>query len=338
MRWTAWFALLFAAALMVVSFPALAQAQRAPSAREPAAAASETPPWQGVNAGTATIPGAERGVVIQERGKAWRALRWPVVTLGGWLLAACVAALAAFYLWRGPIGDGFPATGRLIERFAVADRVAHWTMGIGFVVLALTGLLLAAGRRALLPVVGYDAFSALALVSKDVHAFLGPLFIVCLGWFIARFAGDNLPRRHDLPWLREFGGMLSRKHVPSGRFNAGEKTLFWGLVCFFCAVLSVTGLVLDFPNLAPGRSLMQTASLVHLAVAFLAIAASLFHMYLGTVGVRGAFRAMRTGVVDESWAREHHEIWYEEVKAGRSRQHFVRPTPPQGALAPTGDD
>lgn len=337
MRSTRWTAALAAALLMVAAFAAPAQTSR-PAPPGAAAAAAEAPPWRGVNAGVATVPGAERGVVLQERGKAWRSLRPPIVAAGGWLLAGSLAVLAAFYLWRGPIGVTSPPTGRLIERFAVADRVAHWTMGIAFVVLGITGLALAMGRRLLLPVLGYDAFSWVAVASKNAHAFLGPVFVVCLAWFIARFARDNLPRRHDLAWLREFGGMLSRKHVPSGRFNAGEKTLFWGLVCFFCALLAATGLILDFPNLARGRTLMQNATIVHLAVGFLAIAASLFHMYLGTVGVKGAFRAMATGEVDESWAREHHEIWYEEVKSGRSRQHFVRPRPPEGALAPSGDD
>jgi formate dehydrogenase subunit gamma len=315
-----------------------AAAQDATAVAPVAASTTEAPPWQGVNRGIASIPGAERGVVMQTRGQAWRRLRPPIVATGGWILAASVAALAAFFLWRGPIGVSAPPTGRLIERFAVADRVAHWTMGLGFVALALTGLLLAAGRSVLLPLVGYDAFSALAIASKNVHAFLGPLFIVCLAYFISRFAYDNLPRMHDIDWLKQFGGMFSRKHVPSGRFNAGEKTLFWGLVCFFCLVLSASGVVLDFPNLAQGRSLMQDATIVHLVVAFLAIAASLFHMYLGTIGVKGALAAMLTGRVDESWAREHHEIWYDEVRSGRSRQRYVDERPPRAGLAPAGDD
>lgn len=329
-----WLAALLAAALAIV--PLAARADAAPAAA--AVAAADAPPWQGVDKGIASIPGAERGVVLQARGKAWQRLRPPVVAAGGAILAASLAVLVIFYLWRGPIALTGAPTGRLIERFATADRFAHWTMSIGFVVLALTGLVLAAGRRVLLPILGYDAFSWTAVVSKDLHAFAGPAFIACLVYFIARFAQDNLPAWHDLAWLRQFGGMLNRRHVPSGRFNAGEKTLFWGLVCFFCLLLSVTGLVLDFPNWAQGRRLMQDASLIHLSIAFLAIAASLFHMYLGTIGVKGALHAMLTGTVDEEWAREHHEIWYQDVKAGRSRQRFVERVPTGATLAPTGDD
>ncbi|MGZ5087182.1 MAG: formate dehydrogenase subunit gamma [Usitatibacter sp.] len=300
-------------------------------------AANDAPPWNGVNSGSATIPGIERGVLIQSRGAAWRRLRPPIVLGGGILLAFSVAALVSFYLWRGPIGVSSAPTGRLIERFSVADRVAHWTMGLSFVVLAVSGLILTAGRKVLLPLVGYEPFSLIAIACKNIHAFLGPLFMLSLAYFIARYFHDNLPRRHDIQWLRAFGGMFSRKHVPSGRFNAGEKTLFWGLVCGFSVVLCASGLILDFPNFGEGRSLMQDATIIHLAIAFLAIAASLFHMYLGTVGVQGAYRAMRHGTVDESWAREHHELWYDEVKAGRSRQHWAAPAAPIRAI-PANDD
>jgi formate dehydrogenase subunit gamma len=308
-----------------------------PAAQKAAQAANDVPPWKGVNSGIATIPGIERGVLIQSRGTAWRKLRPPIVLGGGVLLAFSVAALVSFYLWRGPIAVSAPPTGRLIERFSVADRVAHWTMGLSFVVLALSGLILAAGRKLLLPLVGYEFFSSIALGCKNIHAFLGPLFMLSLAYFIVRYFRDNLPRRHDLDWLRKAGGMFSRRHVPSGRFNAGEKTLFWGLVCGFSVVLCASGLIMDFPNFSQGRALMQDATIIHLAIAFLAIAASLFHMYLGTVGVEGAYRGMRDGVVDESWAREHHEIWYDEVKAGKSRQHCVEAVAPLAA-APAGDD
>lgn len=308
-----------------------------PAAQKVDKAASDVPPWRGMDSGLATIPGIERGVLIQGRGNAWRNLRPPVLLAGGALLALSVAALGFFYLWRGPIVVSAPPTGRLIERFTVADRVAHWTMGISFVLQAITGLLLAAGRRLLIPLFGHELFSWIAIVCKDVHAFLGPLFMLSLVYFIARYFRDNLPRRHDIDWLREGGGMFTGKHVPSGRFNAGEKTLFWGLVCIFSGILCVTGLVMDFPNFEQGRSLMQDATLIHLAIAFLAIAASLFHMYLGTVGVKGAYRGMRDGLVDESWAREHHEIWYDEVKAGKARQHYAQPDAHPRA-APAGDD
>jgi formate dehydrogenase subunit gamma len=287
---------------------------------------NNAPLWREVRSGAAhstNAQGVEAGVLIQSRGESWRKLRPPLAFAGGALLAACLGALAAFYLWRGPIGVSAPPTGRLIERFDLVDRATHWTMGISFVVLAATGLILSFGKYVLLPVIGYTLFAWLAVTAKSLHNFVGPLFMLSLPFFIVRFAGDNLPRLYDLDWLAKFGGMFSGRHVPSGRFNAGEKTLFWGLVCVFSVVLCASGLVLDFPNFGQGRGTMQSANVIHFGTALLAVAASLFHIYLGTLGVKGAYRAMREGVVDETWAREHHELWYEEVKAGRARQRFT---------------
>ena len=321
-----------ACAILILAFagPSMAETSAARAAEEArqqtVQPGNNAPLWREVRSGAAhstSARGVEAGVLIQSRGEAWRKLRPPLALAGGALLAACLGALAAFYLWRGPIGVSAPPTGRLIERFDFVDRVAHWTMGISFVVLAASGLILSFGKYALLPVIGYTLFAWLAVAAKSLHNFVGPFFMLSLPFFIVRFARDNLPRLYDLEWLVRFGGMFSGRHVPSGRFNAGEKTLFWGLVCVFGVVLCASGLVLDFPNFGQGRSTMQSANVVHFATALLAVAASLFHIYLGTLGVKGAYRAMRDGVVDESWAREHHEIWYEEVKAGRAHQHFA---------------
>ena len=314
------FLLLFACPLLAgAASPAEEQAQR--QVTQPG---NNAPLWREVRSGQAhstTAQGVEAGVLIQAGGEAWRELRPWIAAGGALILVFSVAALGLFYRWRGPIEVTGKPTGRMIERFDTLDRWAHWTMGASFVLLAVTGLVLSFGKYVLLPVIGYTLFSLLAAVSKGLHNFLGILFMLSLAFFIVRFVRDNLPRAYDVDWLLKFGGMFSRKHVPSGRFNAGEKTLFWGLVCVFSVLLCVSGLVLDFPNFRQGRGIMQLANVVHFSVALLAIAASLFHMYLGTIGMKGALDAMRTGLVDEAWAKEHHEIWYAEVKAGRSRQH-----------------
>jgi formate dehydrogenase subunit gamma len=62
-----------------------------------------------------------------------------------------------------------------------------------------------------------------------------------------------------------------------------------------------------------------------MVAAYLAMALALVHIYLGTIGMKGAYQAMRTGYVDETWAKHHHERWYEEIKAGKSRQRFAQP-------------
>jgi len=92
-------------------------------------------------------------------------------------------------------------------------------------------------------------------------------------------------------------------------------------------ILVVTGLILDFPNFDQTRRVMQQANLVHLISALLGITVAFFHIYLGTIGQRGAYQAMRTGYVDEAWAKEHHSHWYADVKAGRSPQAFADDVP-----------
>ena len=169
----------------------------------------------------------------------------------------------------------------------------------------------------LLPVFGYTLFSWLAILSKNLHNFVGPLFVICTVLMIFTFIGNNIPRAHDWIWLRKFGGMVSGEHVAAGKVNAGQKLWFWGVVLVLGLLVSITGLILDFPNFQQGRETMQQASVIHAIVAVLFMTISLGHIYLGTIGMEGAYDAMRHGYVDETWAREHHEYWYNEVMAGK---------------------
>ena len=293
---------------------------------------NNAPLWREVRSGTpayTSIQGRETNVLIQARGQDWRAVRVPLATIGGALIAFAVLALIGFYGWRGSIGLHDRPTGRLIQRFSPADRIVHWSMAISFVILAITGLIITFGKYVLLPVIGYTLFSWLAIFSKSLHNFVGPIFSVTVPVFIVLYIRDNLPKASDWEWVVKFGGMLNKQggHVPSGRFNAGEKAMFWGLVCFFAIILIVTGYVLDFPNFDQTRNTMQIANVVHMIAAMLGIAMAFFHIYLGTIGMKGAYQAMRTGYVDESWAKEHHGYWYDEIKAGKSRQQFATDVP-----------
>ena len=206
-------------------------------------------------------------------------------------------------------------SGRLLERFNTLERVAHWTMGITFCVLAVTGLIILFGKHVLLPVFGYTLFAWLAILSKNVHNFVAPVFVLSLLVFIVIYVKDNLPEKGDLGWLLKSWRMFSGEHLPSGRFNAGEKVWFWLGVVALCIVVSASGAVLLFPNFEQGRELMQQANVLHAVSAILVVAFSLGHIYMGTTGVEGAYQNMRTGYTDESWAKEHHEYWYQEVKS-----------------------
>jgi formate dehydrogenase subunit gamma len=128
---------------------------------------------------------------------------------------------------------------------------------------------------------------------------------------------DNLPRLYDFGWLLKVGGMVSGEHVPSGKFNAGEKVWFWVGVVALSLIVSASGLVLNFPNFDQVRAIMIEMNVVHAVAAGAVMAASLGHIYLGTLGVEGAYDAMRYGYVDEAWAKEHHEYWYNDVKSGK---------------------
>jgi formate dehydrogenase subunit gamma len=308
---------------------------------------NNAPFWRAVHdsgreAGYSSLPGAEKGILIQRTtqypgsrlttaGEAWRQVRnhW-LLPYGGALLVIVVVAIALFYWRRGPIGGDERHTGRLIERFTYFERAAHWTNAIAFVTLAISGLVMAFGKFILLPVIGGTLFGALTYVLKTLHNFVGPLFAVSLVVVFLTFLRDNFPRREDATWLRHFGGMLSGHEVPSHRFNAGEKIVFWGGVFLLGIVVVASGLVLDqlMPGVEPTRGTMQIANMVHAVATVLMMAMFLGHIYIGTIGMRGAYSAMRNGYVDEGWAQAHHELWYEDIKAGNIPAQRSAEVPP----------
>jgi formate dehydrogenase subunit gamma len=285
----------------------------------------------GTQPGYTSLPGAEKGVLIQPfvqypgsryttAGEAWRQVRnhW-LIPYGGSLLLIVLLALALFYWRKGALGGHEADTGWRIERFTPLERAAHWTNAITFVVLAVSGIVMAFGKFFLLPVLGATLFGWLSYALKTLHNFAGPLFAVSLVIVFLTFLKDNLPRAEDWTWLKRGGGLLGGHEVPSHRFNAGEKGVFWLGVFLLGALVVGSGLVLDMlvPGLAYLRGDMQIAHMIHLAAAVAMMALFLGHIYMGTVGMKGAYQAMRTGYVDEAWAKEHHELWYHDIRAGR---------------------
>ena len=249
-----------------------------------------------------SIPGRETNVLIQPRGQTWRALRSPLITAGGFLLALAIGGLAVFYMIRGTMDYDRKPGERVIERFKPIDRYAHWLLAITWVTLAITGLILSIGKAVLLPLIGYTLFSLLAVFAKNVHNFIGPVLIVAVPLMFVRYVRDNGIGIEDLHWFINIIGYFKGHEYPSGKFNAGEKLVFWFVLVLFSTILIVSGLVLVFPNFDQPRSTMQTANIVHMVAAYLALALACVHIYLGTVGMTGAYRAMRDGYVDESWA------------------------------------
>ena len=267
---------------------------------------------------TTSAQGRETGVLVQSWGDTWRRIRnGPVTFYGGWLVVLVLVSIVAFYSVFGPVKVHERPTGRLIQRFSRADQVVHWSVAISFCVLGLSGLIMFFGKHVLLPVIGYTLFGWLTALSKNLHNFVAPIFIVSVAAMIVLFIKDNLPKAYDLKFLlNAFAVMAKGKHVPTGRFNGGEKVWFWLGVVLLSVMVIWSGLVLLFPNFDQTRAVMQQAWIWHASAALLYVSISFGHIYLGTIGLEGSYSAMRTGYVDESWAKEHHEIWYNEVKSG----------------------
>ena len=271
------------------------------------------------------------GSRLTNAGEAWRQVRnnW-LIPYGGSLLLIALGALALFYWRKGTIELHGTETGRKIERFTPFERSAHWANAIAFVALAVSGIVMAFGKFFIQPVIGNALFGWLTYALKNIHNFAGPLFAVSLVIVIVTFVRDNLPSKEDIVWLLKGGGLLSGTEVPSHRFNAGEKVLFWGGVFFLGLIVVASGLVLDklIPGLIYERSTMQISHMIHAAATCLMMAMFMGHIYMGTIGMRGAYSAMRTGYVDETWAKEHHELWYNDIQAGKIPAQRSQPAAP----------
>lgn len=258
----------------------------------------------------------ELTVILQRGGNTWRVLRnGPLATIAGFILLAVPLLIFVFYRAVGPAPEE-PASGRRIRRFNSWERQVHWATAYSFIALAITGIIIMYGKKIMLPWMGHTVFYWVAVISKYLHNFAGPLFIVCSVLMFITFVRRNFFHRQDWQWVKQGGGLLTHKHVPAGFFNAGEKAWFWLGVTVLGLVMSITGLVLDFGNFGQTRYVMQVANTLHVIGSALYIAAAMGHIYIGTWGTPGAYQAMRDGTVDESWAQAHHAIWYDQVKNG----------------------
>lgn len=275
-------------------------------------------------AGVSVVTGPGAKVLIQSQGETWRAMHNGVVaTIGGWLLIGVVAIIAFYFLVRGRIRIRYGRSGRVIPRFALMQRVVHWSVAALFVLLAATGFILLFGKYALAPLVGPQGFALLASAALQGHNLFGPLFLIATLALFVTFVRGNFFAFADLKWLAKGGGFFGG-HASSHKYNLGEKTWFWWSV-ILGLVLSASGFALLFPDAIPGRQAAQLANLAHAIAAVLFAGFAIGHIYLGTIGMEGALEGMTDGTVDENWARDHHDLWWEEHRkeattdAGRAR-------------------
>jgi formate dehydrogenase subunit gamma len=321
---------IFAGVLLLLLVAALAfpQAQRNPdgSVNPTASAVNEQKLLQtlGQIDGRVSIPAQRAGVLIQPAGREWRDFHEVTLRIiGAVAIIGMLALLVIFYLWRGMVRLEAGRSGRTLVRFNAFERGVHWMTATCFVILAISGLNITFGRPLLLPLLGPETFTAWSQWAKYAHNFLSFPFTLGVVLIFLMWIAGNIPNRVDFQWLKAGGGIVGQEHPPAQRFNAGQKLIYW-IVVLGGGAAAATGYLLLFPFYVTDIAGMQIAQVVHSVVAMLFIAAMLGHIYIGTIGMEGAFEAMGTGEVDVNWAKQHHSLWLDEEQA-RARETQARP-------------
>ncbi len=312
--------------------------------------ASDPELWRALRFGEADItsqvraPGAT--LLVQDSGMAWLEFReGPLRVWGGYFLLGVLGFLAVFFLLRGRIKIGEGRAGITILRFNFIERFSHWLLAGSFILLGITGLITLFGRKGLIPFIGHEAYATIALASKWVHNNVSWAFMLALVMVFVLWVIHNIPSRLDLVWFAKGGGIIGSGHPPAKKFNAGQKIIFWSVIILGGSI-SASGLALLFPfelnmfaatfdkmrglgitelplygplpeTLTPHGE-MQHAQIWHAVVSFVLMGIIVAHIYIGSLGMEGAYDAMGSGEVDLNWAREHHSLWVEEVEAAKT--------------------
>ena len=302
---------------------------------------SDSEMWRAIRKGGqfgVSIPDQQSAVMVQSEGDLWRLVRnGPIMIYGGAAILGMFVLLGIFYLFRGRIRVEHGMSGRTIERFNGFERAIHWMVAVSFILLAITGANHLWGKYTLLPILGPEIFATFSLWAKYAHNFLAFPFMIGIVVMFVMWVVYNIPNKYDLIWLSKAGGLFTKgSHPPSKRFNAGQKLIFWSVVLGGLS-LSLSGIAMLFPfqtdmwaktfgvlqsigfNVPDPASVtpmmeMQLSTLWHVVVSVVMIAIILAHIYIGSMGMEGAFDAMGSGQVDVNWAREHHDLWVKEVE------------------------
>jgi formate dehydrogenase subunit gamma len=275
--------------------------------------------------GRGSIPDVKSYIIEQPAGRDWRnfhevTLRW----IGAITLIGMFAMLALFYFVRGTVKIAAGRSGRTIMRFDLVERSVHWMTAVSFLILALSGLNITFGKPLILPLVGPETFTSLSIAFKYAHNYLSFPFTLGVACMLFLWVKHNIPDRTDLEWIKEGGGIIGDKHPPAGHFNAGQKGTFW-IVVLGGVTMAISGYILLFPFYGTGIAGMQWAEMFHGVVGVLFMATILAHIYIGTLGMEGAFEAMGTGEVDLNWAKENHQLWVEEQMRGKTTSSIAKP-------------
>ena len=316
-------ALAFVVALAVPAAPAKAQVNPNANAVQEQQLLGKLKVIQGLG----TIPDTKSYVLEHPAGRDWRMFRTVYLPwIGGIAILGMLALIVIFYLWRGTIMIEGGRSGRTILRFTSFERFVHWLTATTFVILGITGLNISFGRELILPWLGADSFSAWSEWAKYAHNYLSFAFTLGVVLMFLMWIGQNFPTAADVQWFKMGGGMgKGGDHAPAYKFNGGQKLLYWFIVLGGAAMM-ISGYALLFPfygGLTVGT--MELAEILHGVVGVLFVALIVAHIYLGTLGMEGAFESMVDGNVDLNWAKEHHSLWVEEEMQSGGAQGKMRP-------------
>ena len=196
-----------------------------------------------------------------------------------------------------------------LQRYTASQRANHWLTGICFILLGLSGL--AFFHPAFYPLTQLFGGGTWARI---LHPYIGIVLGVSFVIMFIRFWALNFINDADREWLSRAGEMIEGNdhNMPEqGKYNAGQKIVFWGSALFIL-ILLISGLILwrsmfDFPVV-----LVRLAAVVHAAAAVLMIITIVVHVY-AAIWTRGTIRAMWYGTVTRAWAKQHHRAWYRQV-------------------------
>jgi formate dehydrogenase subunit gamma len=308
-----------------------ASAQQPSSVNPEAAAIKESQLLQALKpdqtmSGRVSIPNKAAGNLIQP-GRDWRAYNQETLPkIGSIAVLGVLAVLVLFYLMRGRIRIDAGPSAMKILRFGAIDRFVHWLTASSFLALAITGANVTFGKKILAPVMGADGFAAWAALAKLVHDYVAFAFMAGVALTFLIWVKDNIPSATDFRWFAAGGGLLTKgSHPPAKRFNGGQKIVFWSVV-IGGGLMAFSGWHLLFPT-SESIDHIQWQAQLHGTVAFLMMALIIGHIYIGSVGMEGAFDAMGSGEVDLNWAKEHHSLWVEEEQARKGTSRITAAQP-----------
>jgi len=279
--------------------------------------------WRAIKAGESgysTYKGVDADILINVAGNEGKILRNTYLKpVFAFAFVGVFAAFLVFYFVNGPatLSKGF--SGKLVFRWSKADLWIHWILAVSCLIMMLTGLVIMLGRHFIAPFVGDGIWAGVIAFSKFSHDWSGPIFMVSWLACVIKWMPLQTIKMYDLKWFLVVGGYINfgpfkGKHPDSGFANAGEKMWFWSLTIFgFC--ISVTGIMLVFPTLDLPRIWAMLALLIHGVSAVIIVAFTIVHIWMATVLSEGGMECMVSGYCDENWASQHHNLWYDEIKA-----------------------